>query len=93
MLIDTGGREKKIAVFKKRAYLLIEVDPGSEADVIRKLEKMKNITYVDFVHGEFDIVCVLEGKYSDMDKAVIEVRKIPRIRKTTTLTAFDVHWD
>ena len=49
------------AAFKKRAYLLIEVDPGNEASLIPQLEKMENVTNVDFVHGEYDIVCVLEG--------------------------------
>ena len=80
-----------LAAFKKRAYLLIEIDPGNEASIIRQLEKMENMTNVDFVHGEFDVVCVLEGKYQDMDKTIIEVRKLPHIRKTTTLTAFDTH--
>ena len=80
-----------LAAFKKRAYLLIEVDPGSEANVMRELEKMENITNVDFVHGEHDLVCVLEGGYQDIDKTVVKVRKLPHIRKTTTLTAFDTH--
>ena len=79
------------AAFKKRAYLLMEVDPGSEAGIIRKLEKIDGIAYVDFVHGDYDIVCVLEGGFPDMDKTVLKVRKIPRIRKTTTLTAFETH--
>jgi len=80
-----------LAAFKNRAYLLIEVDPGNEARIIRQLEKMENVTNIDFVHGEYDIVCVLEGRYQDMDKTIVEVRKIPHIRKTTTLTAFDTH--
>ncbi len=80
-----------LVAFKKRAYLLIEVDPGNEASIIRQLEKMENIINVDFVHGDYDIVCVLEGKYEDMDKTIIKVRKFPHIRKTTTLTAFDTH--
>ena len=79
------------AAFKRRAYLLIVVDPGSEAGIIRKLENMNNIKYVDFVHGDYDIVCVLEGGYSEIDETVIKVRKIPRIRKTITLTAFETH--
>ena len=80
-----------LAAFKKRAYVLIEVDPGSEANVIRELEKMENITNVDFVHGEYDVICVLEGGYQDIDRTVVKVRKLPHIRKTTTLTAFDTH--
>ena len=85
------GISGALAAFKKRAYLLIEVEPGNEASLIRQLEKMENITNIDFVHGEYDVVCVLEGKYQDMDKTIVEVRKLPHIRKTTTLTAFDTH--
>lgn len=79
------------AAFKKRAYLLIEVEPGTEGPIIRQLEKLENITNVDFVHGEFDIVCVLEGSYSEIDSTIIAARRISNIRKTTTLTAFDTH--
>jgi hypothetical protein len=55
------------------------------------LEKLESITNVDFVHGEFDIVCVLEGSYTEIDETIIASRKISNIRKTTTLTAFDTH--
>jgi len=80
-----------LVAFKKRAYMLIEVDPGNEASIIHQLEKMQNVTNVDFVHGEYDVVCVLEGKkYQDMDKTIAEARKIPHIRKTTTLTGFSI---
>lgn len=77
--------------FKRRSYLLIEVKPGNKVGIINKLEKMDGISCVDFVHGEYDIICVLEGGYSDIDKTIVEVRKIPRILKTITLTAFDTH--
>lgn len=93
LTLRIGGMEiaGALAAFKKRAYLLIEVEPGHEANIIPELEKMENMTNVDFVHGEYDVVCVLEGKYEDMDKTIVEVRKLPHIRKTTTLTAFDTH--
>ena len=55
------------------------------------MEKLESITNVDFVHGEFDIVCVLEGSYAEIDDTIIVSRKISNIRKTTTLTAFDTH--
>lgn len=77
--------------FKKRAYILLEVDPGSEVEVIYKIKKLDKIINIDFVHGEFDIVCLLEGSYSEIDDVIIAARKISHIRKTTTLTAFDTH--
>lgn len=71
-----------------RSYLLIEVEPGKEEYVIPQLRKTPQVSMVDFVHGEYDVVCVLEGSIKDVDKAVIEIRKLPHIRRTVTLTAF-----
>ncbi|MEM2866406.1 MAG: Lrp/AsnC ligand binding domain-containing protein [Candidatus Hadarchaeales archaeon] len=71
-----------------RSYLLIEVEPGKEEYVIPQLRKTPHVSMVDFVHGEYDVVCVLEGNVKDVDNAVIEIRKLPHIRRTVTLTAF-----
>jgi hypothetical protein len=75
--------------FKNRAYLLIEVKPGSEAGLIAKIEGLPNVVNADFVHGGYDIVCVLEGEFKDMDDTVIQIRKLTPVLKTTTLTVFD----
>lgn len=80
---------EKVA-FKRRAYLLLQVDPGSEASVMRSLQKLERIANVDFIHGEYDFICILEGVHSEIDETILTVRKIPHIRKTTTLTAFDM---
>ena len=77
-------------VFKRRAYLLIQTDPGTETEVMRTLRKMDGIVNIDFIHGEYDFICVLEGQFPEIDRTIVEVRKIPHIRKTTTLTAFDL---
>jgi|YelNatPaOPRAMG01_1025707.scaffolds.fasta_scaffold32124_3 uncharacterized protein with GYD domain len=71
-----------------RSYVLIEVEPGKEDYVIPQLRKMAHVSLVDFVHGDYDVVCVLEGNLKDIDQAVMEVRKLPHIRRTVTLTAF-----
>lgn len=71
-----------------RSYLLIEVEPGKEEYVIPQLRRTPSVSLVDFVHGEYDVVCVLEGDVKEVDKAVIEIRKLPHIRRTVTLTAF-----
>jgi hypothetical protein len=78
------------AAFKKRAYLLIEVQPGNEEGLVRQLEELPSVVTADFVHGSCDFVCVLEGEYKDMDETVLQVRRLPHVRKTTTLTVFDM---
>ncbi|MCQ8898657.1 MAG: Lrp/AsnC ligand binding domain-containing protein [Hadesarchaea archaeon] len=71
-----------------RSYVLIEVEPGKEGYVIPQLRKMAHVSAVDFVHGDYDVVCVLEGDLKEIDRTVMEVRKLPHIRRTVTLTAF-----
>lgn len=71
-----------------RSYVLIEVEPGKEDYVIPQLRKMAHVSAVDFVHGDYDVVCILEGDLKEIDRTVIEVRKLPHIRRTVTLTAF-----
>ena len=75
--------------FKKRAYLLIDVEPGEEAGLIRQLGDQAHVVSTDFVHGGYDIVCVLEGEYRGIDETVLQIRRLPHVRKTTTLTVFD----
>ena len=79
------------AAFGKRAYLLIEVEPGNEVSVINELRKMKKVNSVDPVLGGYDIVCILKGTYLDIQETVMNVRKLPHVTKTTTLTAFETH--
>ena len=76
--------------YKNKAYMLIEVEPGKEAETIREIEKMSHVEAVDFVHGEYDIVIVLRGNFKDINETVLNVRKLPNIRKTVTLNAFEL---
>lgn len=76
-------------VFKKRAYVLVQVRPGYEASVVSEVERIPGVRFSDFVHGEYDVVCVLEGSYEEIDRAVLAIRKLPNVLKTITLTAFD----
>lgn len=80
----------ELASFKRRAYLLADVKPGKEADILREIEKMGKVVTVDFVHGEYDIVAVLEGNWKEIDETIIAIRKLPSLRKTVTLTAFEL---
>lgn len=80
----------ELASFKRRAYLLADVKPGKEADTLREIEKMDKVVTVDFVHGEYDIVAVLEGNWKEIDETIIAIRKLPSLRKTVTLTAFEL---
>ncbi len=68
MYLKDVGPGRVFTAFKKRAYLLMEVEPGEEGNLVAQLENVDSITNVDFVHGGFDIVCVLEGEYKQATK-------------------------
>ena len=87
MLVDVLS---ELVSFKNKAYILIEVEPGKENELVSELERMSTIEGVDFVHGEYDLVAVLKGDFKKINETVIAVRKLPYVRKTVTLNAFNL---
>jgi len=74
----------------KRAYVLVQIQPGKEKEfnneiLSKKLLVDPEVERVDFVHGPYDFVIILSGTIKDMDRRIIEIRKIPFIVKTETL--------
>ena len=70
------------------AYLLIQCDLGSEVDIIQRLMKIQEVKEVRGTYGVFDIFAKLESESREqLDEILTDnIRKIPRIRSTNTLT-------
>ena len=74
----------------RRAYVLIEIQPGKE-DQFRKEIMSKHVLTnpeeerIDLVHGIFDYIIVLFGQVKDIDRRIIEIRRAPFIARTETL--------
>ncbi len=83
-------RLSELVSYKNKAYVLIEVEPGRETETIREIEKMERVEAVDFVHGEYDVVTVLKGNFKEVNEAVLAIRKLPHVKKTVTLNAFEL---
>ncbi|MFQ5761640.1 MAG: Lrp/AsnC ligand binding domain-containing protein [Candidatus Bathyarchaeia archaeon] len=67
-------------------YVLMVTDIGKEYDVRVALEKIKGVTEVRTVYGEFDVVARLEtNTLKELDETVTEMRKISSITRTVTL--------
>ena len=82
-------------VDKTRAYVFIELRPGREKEfcdliVSKGLLMDSKVLGTDFVHGPFDFVMVLHGTIEDIDARVMEMRKSPLVRRTETLTSFEM---
>jgi hypothetical protein len=78
-----------------RGYVLVEIQPGKEkefSDLIssKKLSTDSTVERMDFVHGSFDFVIILNGTLKDIDRKVMEIRQSPFVRKTETLLCFEL---
>ncbi|MCE4598577.1 MAG: Lrp/AsnC ligand binding domain-containing protein [Desulfurococcales archaeon] len=72
------------------AYILVDVDIGSEHDVVREiLDKYGNlVTEARVTYGEHDLVVRVEvPSMRALDMVVSGIRSIKGVRKTTTLIA------
>ena len=78
-----------------KAYILIEVNPGTSlTDIVEGramsagLTSYDGVTDVDVVHGEYDLVVVVKGEPSTIDKTLLKIRSLSFIRKTVSLLTF-----
>jgi hypothetical protein len=83
-----------------RAYVLVVIQPGKEQEFVNEILSKgyfldSKVERIDFVHGSFDFVIILAGTKNDIDRRVLEMRKLPYIRRTETLIPFEmlIGWD
>ena len=70
----------------------MEVDPGvSLKDIVEGkamsagLASYEGVVSCDVVHGEYDVVVVVEGDPSTIDRTLLKIRGLPFVRKTVSL--------
>ena len=72
-----------------RAYILIETQVGKSRDVIAVLRALSNVSSVDIITGEFDMIALVEA--SDMvamaDLVTGLVQSTPGVTRTITCVA------
>jgi len=72
------------------AYLLINVDLGSEKEVLNEIRRLPMVKEAYEIYGVYDIVAKVEAE--DMDKlkeSARKIRHINHIRSTLTLVAME----
>lgn len=72
------------------AYLLVNVDLGSEKEVLGEVRKQPMVKEAYEIYGVYDIVAKVEA--DDMDKlkeSARKIRHINHIRSTLTLVAME----
>lgn len=84
---------------KTRAYVLVVIQPGKEREFANEILSKgllvdPKVERVDFVHGSYDFIIILNGTKEDVDNRILEIRKLPYVQKTETLIPFEVFgWD
>jgi len=65
----------------RHTYVLVEILPGKEQEFANEIMSKRlilnpNIEKIDFVHGPYDFVVILSGKTYDIDRRILEMRKL-----------------
>jgi len=79
----------------ERAYVLVVIQPGKEQDFANEILSKglvldSKVERMDFVHGSFDFIVILNGTKFDIDRRILEMRKLPFVRRTETLIPFEM---
>ena len=69
-----------------KAFVFINVEPGSEKEVLERLREVPEVKESYFVYGVYDIVAKVETASMNRLKEVItwKVRKLDKVRSTLT---------
>jgi len=82
-----------------RAYVLVNITPGMEQEfanavVSKGLLFDSKVERMEFLHGGFDFIVILNGSTHDIDQRILEMRKLPYVRSTQTMVPFEMlNWE
>ncbi len=70
-----------------KAFVMINVDTGTETEVMKELRNIQGVTEVHFVFGVYDIVVKVEAGSQSMVKEIItsKIRRLDKVRSTLTM--------
>jgi hypothetical protein len=74
-----------------RAYVLVNVDPGHEKDIIdgsamsAGVSSFAGVVQADVTYGAYDVIVVVEGEPKIIDETIMKLRKLTHVKKTESL--------
>ncbi len=87
--IQTNSMEKSFVIprYKESAFVMITCQDGYDMEVVKELERISAIKEIQHTYGNYDVIIKIETEDTDMLRDVIDlkIRKIEKIRSTTTL--------
>jgi len=74
-----------------KAFVFINVELGSETEVLKRLREVPEVKEAYFVYGVYDIVAKVETDSMDHLKEVItwKVRRLDKVTSTTTTVVME----
>ena len=73
------------------AFVLINTEIGSEADVLKDLKKVEGVEEANAVYGVYDIIAMVRAGTMDTLKEIVswKVRRVNNVRSTLTMMAVE----
>jgi len=73
------------------AFVLINTETGSEADVLKDLKKIEGVAEAFAVYGVYDIIARVKADSMDKLKEIVtqHMRRLDRVRSTLTLIVIE----
>ena len=73
------------------AHILLRVKPGMDSSVFEIVSKLRQVTNLETVYGEYDLIMSVEVKsMDDLDNLIFDsIRTIQGIQRTTTLITIE----
>ena len=72
------------------AYILINVETGSEVEVLEALRKIENVREAHGVYGVYDLIARVEAESMERLKEIItwKIRRLDKVRSTLTMMIY-----
>ncbi|MEM3703062.1 MAG: Lrp/AsnC ligand binding domain-containing protein [Candidatus Bathyarchaeia archaeon] len=70
-----------------KAFVLINTEIGSEADVLKDLRKIEGVEEAFAVYGVYDIIAKVNAETMDKLKEIVtwRIRRLDKVRSTLTM--------
>ncbi len=75
------------------AFVFVNIDPGTEVAVLKRLRAMPEIKEAHFVYGVYDVIVKVEADSMDHLKEIIswKIRRLDNINSTLTTIIGEVN--
>jgi DNA-binding Lrp family transcriptional regulator len=71
------------------AFILLNVDPGHEEEVLKSVRQTGKVSEAHRIYGIYDTIVKVAGDTDDIKKTIMQIRGLPHIRSTLTLTVIE----